>query len=100
MGEERLRREIRMWKGGFGGKPWFSSESFTGLRAAEWQPEPSGESRPLACIEACGGIWAGIDQWRLPGDHLREQPSGHGSQRESVVRVAEREPQVGVPRGG
>jgi inosine/xanthosine triphosphate pyrophosphatase family protein len=27
-------------KGGFGGKPWFSSESFTGLRAAEWQPEP------------------------------------------------------------
>jgi hypothetical protein len=25
-------------KGGFGGKPWFSSESFTGLRAAEWQP--------------------------------------------------------------
>jgi hypothetical protein len=25
-------------KGGFGGKPSFSSESFTGLRAAEWQP--------------------------------------------------------------
>jgi 2-iminobutanoate/2-iminopropanoate deaminase len=33
-------------KGGFGGKPWFSSEPFTGLRAAEWQPEPSGERRP------------------------------------------------------
>ena len=32
----------------FGGKPWFSSESFTGLRAAEWQPEPKASAAPYA----------------------------------------------------
>src|SRR6188768_3783706 len=46
MGEGRLRRELRR-KGGFGGKPWFSSESFTGLRAAEWQPEPKASGATL-----------------------------------------------------
>ena len=33
---------------GFGGKPWFSSESFTGLRAAEWQPEPKASAALFA----------------------------------------------------
>src|SRR4051812_29194647 len=64
-----------------------------------WKPHSLSMNALLVSIlEPPGAIGRGVDKGLLAAEHLGDKATGNRSERQAVVRVAEREPEIAVPR--